>query len=91
MKKDVDVSALPSGRFSIRCRRCGKRHVQKYSDDFVWCAKCREYCDLELGHYPDDDDPTTCWRCGQSGLPMPPPEEFEDCPTCHGEGQVKKA
>lgn len=88
--KGEGVRALPSGRFSIPCDRCGKRHVQRYSDDFVWCLTCRIKCEQETDHIPDEGDPTQCFRCGQFGLPKPPPEEFEDCPTCHGEGQIRK-
>lgn len=83
------VVMLPSGRFSIPCMEYGKRHVQRYSDDFVKCLDCRQACG-DRGHTPDDDDATTCFFCGQSGLPKPPKEEFEDCPTCHGEGQIVK-
>lgn len=88
--KPEGVRQLASGRWSIPCPDCGKRHVQKYSDDFVCCGDCRAKCG-DGGHTPDEDDQTTCNLCGQAGLPVPPPEEFEDCPTCHGEGQVKKA
>lgn len=90
LKQDDGVRKLPSGRYSIPCGNCGKRHVQKYSDDNVWCQACRAWCG-ETGHTPNDDEATECFICGQSGLPTPPPEEFKDCPTCHGEGQIKVA
>ena len=50
--KTPDVIRLPSGLYSIRCQNCGKRHIQKYSDDGVWCRACREaWCGLH-GHEP---------------------------------------
>lgn len=70
------VRALPSGRWSIPCERCGKRHTQRFSDDNVWCASCRDEC-AATGHVPDDDDPTCCFKCGQSNLPNPPEPDLE--------------
>lgn len=47
---DVVIS-LPSGRYSIRCGSCGKRHVQKFYDEDLWCRSCREECEAG-GHEP---------------------------------------
>lgn len=81
------IHKLPSGLWSIPCQNCGKRHVQRHSDDYVWCKTCRDMC-AESDHTPDSDEPTRCSVCGQPGLPIPEDEMFEDCPTCHGEGQI---
>lgn len=62
-----EVYKTPEGKWSIPCRKCGTRHLMPYSDDFVWCPDCRREC-AGAGHEPDDEDPTWCFRCGESGL-----------------------
>jgi hypothetical protein len=65
------VRRTPSGRWSIPCENCGKRHIQPYSDDFVWCRECQKACGERDGHHPDDDNPALCFRCGAT---LPPPQ-----------------
>lgn len=72
-------TASPSGRFSIRCQNCGRRHSMPYSDDFVWCPTCRKWCGDTVGHDPDEDDPTSCSRCGATlKATEPATNEIED-------------
>lgn len=60
---DDGVRQTQSGKWSIPCQNCGKRHLSKYSDDYLWCPSCRSDCKAS-GHDPDEDDPTRCFICG---------------------------
>lgn len=62
--KEPDVRRTKSGKWSIPCRNCGRRHLMKYSDDYVWCPTCRAECGGS-GHEPDQDDATVCYLCGE--------------------------